>query len=83
MKKVSEYEAHARECRDMADQMSNPAHKKQLIEMAEAWEMLVKVRVQQIGRERSQLLSASPLKKKRPQETRPEAVRDGPFAWRR
>ena len=40
MKKVSEYEAHAAECRKMASQMSNPEHRKQLIEMAETWDML-------------------------------------------
>jgi hypothetical protein len=48
MKKISEYEAHAEECRTMAGQMKNPAHKQQLIDMAEAWEMLAKTRARQL-----------------------------------
>jgi hypothetical protein len=48
MKKISEYEAHAEECRKMAGQMKNPAHKQQLIDMAEAWEMLAKARAKQL-----------------------------------
>jgi len=30
MRKVSEYEAHAAECRELAAKMSDPVHKKQL-----------------------------------------------------
>jgi hypothetical protein len=48
MKKVSEYEAHAEECRRLASQMKDPAHKQQLIDMAEAWEMLAKARAKQL-----------------------------------
>lgn len=40
MRKVSEYEQHARECRAMAAKTQNPTHKQQLEEMAEAWTML-------------------------------------------
>jgi hypothetical protein len=40
MRKVSEYELHATECRQMASNMRDPVHKKQLEEMAEAWVML-------------------------------------------
>jgi hypothetical protein len=47
MKKVSEYEARAAECRRMASQMSNPEHRKQLIEMAETWDMLAAARAKQ------------------------------------
>ena len=53
MKKISEYEAHAEECRKMAGQMKNPAHKKQLIEMAEAWEMLAEARAKQLRQTRT------------------------------
>ena len=38
MKKVSEYEATANA--EKWHQMSNPEHRKQLIEMAETWDML-------------------------------------------
>ena len=53
MRKVSEYEAHAAECRRLADQMSNPEHKKQLIQMAETWEMLAIARVKQLSQKKS------------------------------
>ena len=48
MKKISEYEAHAEECRKMAGQMKDPAHQQQLIDIAEAWEMLAKARAKQL-----------------------------------
>jgi hypothetical protein len=48
MKKVSEYKTRAAECRKMAGQMRKPEHKKQLMEMAEAWEMLAKARAKQL-----------------------------------
>ncbi|MGC1710389.1 MAG: hypothetical protein WA717_02155 [Methyloceanibacter sp.] len=53
MRKVSEYEAHAAECRRLADQMSNPEHKTKLIQMAETWEMLAIARVKQLSRKKS------------------------------
>ena len=37
MRKVSEYEAHAIECREMSGQIKDPLRKKQLEDMAEAW----------------------------------------------
>ena len=40
MQKVSEYESHAAECRQMAAKMRDPVQKEQLEEMAEAWTML-------------------------------------------
>jgi hypothetical protein len=49
MRKLSEYKAHADECRKIVSFMKNAEHKKQLIGMAEAWEML--------AREREKLLS--------------------------
>ena len=48
MRKVSEYETHAAECRAMAAGMKNPTHKKQLQEMAEAWAMLARERRKQL-----------------------------------
>jgi hypothetical protein len=52
MRKVSEYEQHAEECRKMAAHTKNPTHKKQLEDMAEAWEMLAKARARQRDKER-------------------------------
>jgi hypothetical protein len=51
MRKVSEYEEHAEECRKMARQTKNPQHKKQLEEMAQTWDMLAKERAKQIAKE--------------------------------
>jgi hypothetical protein len=48
MQKVSEYQAHANECRQLADQMSKPEHKKQLTDMADTWDMLAKARAKQL-----------------------------------
>ena len=50
MRKVSEYEAHAAECRKLATQMKNPQQKVQLEEMANAWDMMATVRKQQLAR---------------------------------
>jgi hypothetical protein len=52
MRKVSEYEMHVKECRRMAAQMKNPEHKKQLQDMAEAWEMLARERERQMKKNR-------------------------------
>ena len=49
MRKVSEYLEHAAECRKMASQMRNPQHKKQLEDMAQAWEMLARERARQLA----------------------------------
>ena len=48
MRKVSEYEAHAEECRKLAGGMKNPTHKMQLEQMAHAWTMLAGERAKQI-----------------------------------
>lgn len=48
MRKISEYEQHAAECRQMAAKTSNPIHKKQLEEMADAWGMLARERKRQL-----------------------------------
>jgi len=50
VRKVLEYKAHADECRKMAGNMKNPEHKKQLQDMAEAWEMLAREREKQLER---------------------------------
>lgn len=51
MRKVSEYEQHARECRDMARIMKDPHHKQQLQDMAAAWDMLAEERRRQLARQ--------------------------------
>jgi hypothetical protein len=51
MRKVSEYQEHAEECRKMARQTTNKQHKKQLEDMAQAWDMLVKGREKQVSKE--------------------------------
>jgi hypothetical protein len=48
MRKLSEYQAHAEECRQMAARMRDPVHKKQLEDMAEAWSMLAAEREKQL-----------------------------------
>jgi hypothetical protein len=50
MRKITEYEDHAQVCRKMAASVSKPEHKQQLIEIAEAWEMLARERLKQLER---------------------------------
>jgi len=50
MRKISEYEQRATECRKMAAKTRNPLHKQQLEDMARAWEMLLGVRWKQVER---------------------------------
>jgi hypothetical protein len=50
LRKVSEYEEHAVECRKMAAKMKDLTHKKQLEDMAEAWSMLAREREKQLQR---------------------------------
>ena len=40
MRKLSEYENHVVECRQMAAKTRDPVHKKQLEQMADTWAML-------------------------------------------
>jgi hypothetical protein len=49
VKKVEEYLRHAAECRDMA-RTAPPAHRQQLVQMAETWEQLAEARRQQLNR---------------------------------
>lgn len=56
MQKLSEYKAHADECRKMAAQVSNPDHKRSLIEMADTWETLAKTRSRQLQQQESDKL---------------------------
>jgi len=53
MRKVAEYEQHAKECRDMARRMRDQHHKKQLEDMAETWEMLASERATQRAKEQA------------------------------
>ena len=48
MKKVSEYQAHADECRKMAQAATNANHRASLLEMAKAWDMMAEVRAKQL-----------------------------------
>jgi hypothetical protein len=48
MLRVAEYLQHAKECRAMAQQTSIPAHRDQLIKMAETWEQLGETRRRQL-----------------------------------
>ena len=48
MRKVEEYERHAKECRRMATTMSKPEHKRALEDMAKAWETLANERKTQL-----------------------------------
>jgi hypothetical protein len=42
MREIS-YEQQALECRKLASEMRDPTHKKQMEDMAEAWEMLAQL----------------------------------------
>jgi ribosomal protein L17 len=48
MRKVSEYLDHAAECRRLAKRMQKLAHREQLEDMAQAWEMLARERENQL-----------------------------------
>jgi hypothetical protein len=50
MRKVSEYEEHAIECRRMARKVQDANHKDQLEDMAKAWETLADKRRRQLLR---------------------------------
>ena len=50
MRKVSEYEQHAAECRQMAARTKDPMQKKQYQEMADAWAMLARERAKQLAK---------------------------------
>lgn len=51
MRKVSEYQEHADECRRMAARMKDATHKTQLEEMARAWTMLAEERKKQLEKQ--------------------------------
>jgi hypothetical protein len=50
MRKVSEYRAHADECRRLAAITNDPEHRQQLTQMADTWEMLAQARARQLMR---------------------------------
>jgi hypothetical protein len=60
MRKVSEYERHAAECRRMALKATDPVHKEQLTSMADAWKMLADERRKQLARRQTGLLEDEP-----------------------
>lgn len=48
MRNVSEYKLRAEECRRLATHMKDPEQKKQLEEMAQAWELLARARIKHL-----------------------------------
>jgi hypothetical protein len=58
VRKVSEYEDHADECRKMAVKASDPIHKQQLTAMAHAWAMLAGERRKQLAKRQNGLLDS-------------------------
>ena len=50
LKKISEYEQHAAECREMA-RSAPPAHRVQLEQMAQTWDQLAEARRRQLAKE--------------------------------
>jgi len=50
MKKISEYEQHAAECREMA-RTAPPAHRVQLEQMAQTWDQLAEARKRQLEKD--------------------------------
>jgi hypothetical protein len=51
MKKASDYQDHAAECRRLAAGTANAEHKTALIEMAEAWDTLARDRIGHLRRQ--------------------------------
>lgn len=51
MRKVSEYEQHASECRQLAATTKDQTHRKQFEDMADAWAMLARERQKQIAKQ--------------------------------
>jgi hypothetical protein len=47
VKKVSEYEEHVRECKELARLATSPEHRKMLLNMAESWQALADERRRQ------------------------------------
>jgi hypothetical protein len=48
MKKVSEYQEHAEECRRLAASTSNGEHRAALFKMAETWDSLAEERAERL-----------------------------------
>lgn len=55
MKKISEYRQHAKECRSLANQAFSEEHRKQLLAMAESWEVLALEREKAIAKDDTSL----------------------------
>ena len=54
MKKISDYERHAAECREMA-RVASAAHKAMLEDMARTWEQLAEARRRKLEKEGNSL----------------------------
>jgi hypothetical protein len=52
LKKVSEFQEHAHQCRILAASASNRAHREMLSRTAEAWDALAKDREQRLSRQK-------------------------------
>ena len=66
VRKVSEYEQHAKEYRQMASNMRDPTRKQQLEEMAVTWTMLAKERSRQLEKQANATPAHVSLLVKRP-----------------
>jgi len=49
VKQVAEYRKHAEECRQLAATATSDFERRTLLEMAETWERLARMRKQQLG----------------------------------
>jgi hypothetical protein len=48
---LEDYLQHAAECRDMARTVSSPAHREQLVRMADTWDALAAARQRKMARD--------------------------------
>jgi hypothetical protein len=61
MRKVSEYQQRAAECRQMAASMRDPMHRQQLEDMADAWIILARERSRQLAKQQRPGVLGAPL----------------------
>jgi hypothetical protein len=68
MKKATEYQEHAAECRMLAA-AAKPEHREMLLKMAETWESLAQGREEHVERRKRVSLLATPPARKPPRES--------------
>jgi hypothetical protein len=61
MRKVSEYEQRAAECRQMASSTRDPMHRQQLEDMSKAWIILARERLRQLAKQQRPGVLGAPL----------------------